>query len=156
MSLKKLVTGLLLALVAVSIVAVVVRQAGVFSGAAVPAAGSNDDARRRIVVYYFHGNVRCETCLNMEKYADEALKAHFPRELADGRLIFQVINRELPPHEHFVKDYQLYSQALIVVDSIPGKPARWKNLEAIWDHAHDRSAFIDYVRSEVDLYLRPL
>ena len=153
---RKIVTLALLLLVGASIVVFVARQTGIISADLVPFGSSSDAPRHKIIAYYFHGTVRCETCLNIEHYTDEALKTYFADDLADGKLEWRVINREVPPNEHFVQDYQLYSQALIIIDSIPGQPAESKNLEAIWDHAHDKPAFMEYVRTEVDQYLRRL
>lgn len=153
MTSRKIITVALLLLVGASIVVFIARQTGVISADLVPFGSSSDSPRHKIVAYYFHGTVRCETCLNIEKYTDEALNTYFADELADGRLVWRVINREVPPNEHFVEDYQLYSQALIIIDSIPGQPAEWKNLEAIWDYAGDKAAFIEYVHTEVGQYL---
>jgi len=153
---RKVITAALLLLVGASIVVFVARQAGIISADLVSFGVSTDAPRHKIIAYYFHGNVRCETCLNIEHYTDEALKTHFADDLADGRLEWLVINREVPPNEHFVQDYGLYSQALIIIDSIPGQSAEWKNLEAIWEHAHDKPAFMEFVRAEVDQYLRRL
>lgn len=153
---KRIVTGLLLALVAVSIVAFVARQAGLVSSETLPFLSSGDAPRHKIIAYYFHGNVRCPTCINIEQFTDETLKTYFAADLADGRLEWRVINREVPPNEHFVQDYGLYSQALIIIDSIPGQKAEFKNLEAMWDYAHDKPAFMEWVRGEVDQYLRRL
>ena len=153
---RKITTSILLVLVAASLIVFVARQTGVIPAELATFGAAADPPRHKIVAYYFHGQVRCETCLNIEHYTNEALNTHFGGDLADGRLEWRVINRELPPNEHFVQDYGLYSQALIIIDSIPGQPAVWKNLEAIWDHAHDKPAFMEYVRSEVDQYLKRL
>jgi len=150
---RRIITGALLLLVVASIAVFIARQAGIVSADLVPLGSSSDAPRHKIVAYYFHGNVRCPTCLNIEQFTDEALKTYFADDLANGGLQWQVINREVPPNEHFIQDYQLFSQALIIVDSIPGQPAEWKNLEAIWDYAHDKPAFMEYVRTEVDQYL---
>lgn len=153
MTARKLVTVALLVLVAASIVAFIARQAGLFPTGLESAGSSPDTPRHKIVAYYFHGNMRCPTCLNIEQYTDEALKTYFADELADGKLEWRVINREVPPNEHFVQDYGLYSQALIILDSIPGQKAEYKNLEAMWEYAHDKPAFLQWVRGEVDQYL---
>jgi|WetSurMetagenome_2_1015567.scaffolds.fasta_scaffold285461_2 hypothetical protein len=156
MTFRKIIIIALLLLVGASIVMFIARQAGIISPNLVPFLSSSDGPRHKIIAYYFHGTVRCPTCPNIERYTDKALKTHFADYLADGKLEWRAINREEPPNEHFAQDYQLYSQALIIVDSIPGEPSEWKNLEAIWDHAGDKATFIEYVRTEVDQYLRRL
>ena len=150
---RKIITLVLLLLVGASIVVFVARQAGFISADLVSIGASSDAPRHKIIAYYFHGTVRCETCLNIEHYTDEALKTYFAEELSDRKLEWRVVNREVPPNEHFVQDYGLYSQALIIIDSIPGQKAEYKNLEAMWDYAHDKPAFMEWVRGEVDQYL---
>ncbi len=156
MTAKKITTIVLLAFVAISVAVFIARQAGIVPANLIPFGSSSDSPHHKIIAYYFHGAVRCQTCLNIESYTDEAMKTHFADDLASGKLEWRVINREEPPNEHFVEDYQLYSQALILVDSIPGKPSEWKNLEAIWDYVGDKATFIEYIHTEVGQYLRRL
>jgi hypothetical protein len=60
------------------------------------------------------------------------------------------------PNKHFVADYDLYSQTLIVIDSTKGQPSHWKNLEKIWELVGDQGEFSAYVRNEVDSYLKEM
>jgi len=156
MKVRKLITGALLLLIVASVAVFVARQAGFVSADLIPFGSSSDSPRHKIIAYYFHSTARCKTCLNIEHYTDEALKTNFADYLKSGKLEWRVIDRDVPPNEHFVKDYQLYAQALIIVDSTPGQPSEWKSLEDIWLHADDKTAFINYVRTQVDQYLRRL
>jgi len=107
----------------------------------------------RVVAYYFHTTVRCTSCLNIEAYSREALAAAFPDELKDGRLVWQLVNVELKGNEHFIKDFNLYSKSLVLVNEVQGKPTEWKNLAKIWQLVQDKPTFLRYVQDEMRSYL---
>src|ERR1017187_332924 len=47
---------------------------------------------QQVIAYYFHGTVRCETCLKIEKQAKEAIERRFQTELDAQRLVFKPVN----------------------------------------------------------------
>jgi hypothetical protein len=98
-------------------------------------------------VYYFHGNYRCSTCRTIEAYAREAVTGAFARDLEARRLEWQVVNVDQAENRHFIKDFQLYTRSLVIVD---GKdPRRFKVLERVWELVHDRAGFHEYVAREI-------
>jgi hypothetical protein len=109
-----------------------------------------------IVAYYFHGNFRCYNCFTIEQYSKEAIEKYFPEQLKNGKLTFSVINTDMPENEHFIKDYQLYTKSLIVAEFKNGKQVRWTNLAKVWDYIKDRDAFYNYVKTEVEKYLKSM
>lgn len=109
----------------------------------------------RVIAYYFHTTYRCASCRKLEAYAREAIESAFAAELEDGRLVWRIVNVEVPGNEHFVKDYALYTKALVVVNEVRGKPDEWKNLEKVWQLLGDKQAFLRYVRDETRAYLSP-
>ena len=68
-----------------------------------------------IHVYYFHTNVRCETCLAVESHTRNLLKELFPKEIADGNIVYQVYNVEKPGPEDLIKKYKVWGQMLLFV-----------------------------------------
>ena len=111
-----------------------------------PAEGySGTDAGATVIAYYFHGDKRCPTCMKLEAYAKEALEADFRDEFDSGRLEWRVVNVDRPENEHFIKDFQLVTKSLVLVDMHNGEQAQWRNLERIWDLVHDKSAYLKYV-----------
>jgi hypothetical protein len=107
----------------------------------------------RVIAYYFHTTLRCASCRAIESYSREAIDTAFADEIADGRLVWKVVNIEVKGNEHFAKDYALYTKSLVLVDEVRGKPAQWKNLEKVWQLLQDKPRFLRYVQDETRAYL---
>lgn len=107
----------------------------------------------QVTAYYFHGKARCVTCRRLEAYAGEALQAGFPQELADGRLAWRTVDTRLPENRHFIADYAIHVQSLILVEMKDGRQQRWKNLDQIWQKVRDKEAYLGYVQEETRAYL---
>jgi len=107
----------------------------------------------KVIAYYFHGTARCPSCRKIEAYSQEAVQNGFPDALKNGLLEWHVVNVEEPGNTHFVKDYQLYTKSLVIVDTRDSKQVRWKNLEKVWELLGDKDGFIKYVQDEVREYL---
>jgi hypothetical protein len=120
----------------------------VFSGDA-PAAGD-----RQIVAYYFHGKLRCKTCVGMEGMATEVLKTDFPAQLKDKSIDWRVVNYDEQANEHFIKDYQLVGPSVVLVELAGGRQVRYRNLDKIWQLAHEEDEFKHYVRTQVAAFLK--
>ena len=114
---------------------------------------SPKEAPGNVIVYYFHGNFRCNNCRKIEQYSREAVEKYFAEQLKIGKLLFRVINIDLPENKHFIEDYQLYTKSLIIAEFKEGKQVRWQNLSGVWNYLNNRDAFYDYVRSEIQKYL---
>ncbi len=108
----------------------------------------------RVIAYYFHGSVRCITCKTIEAYAREAINAHFSDALKSGQLEVRSLDFENQENEHFVDDYQLSSSSLVLVDSHGSGPGSWKLLQEVWQLTDDKPAFFDYVKQELDRFLK--
>ncbi len=119
-------------------------------------ADSNDSHESdRIVVYYLHMNRRCMTCEKLEAYSQEAISTGFAEQLKDSIIIWRIENFEQEGNEHFVEDYQLYSQSLILSRQHDGREVQWKNLDKIWKLVGNKEQFITYVQSEVTKFINP-
>ncbi|MFH1148361.1 MAG: nitrophenyl compound nitroreductase subunit ArsF family protein [Pseudomonadota bacterium] len=168
---KSIVTALLLAFVLGSVVFLVAKEsrreteiAGTTNqpliqekSAVAAETGSGKAAPQvshKIIAYYFHGVARCPSCLKIEAYTKETIQGDYAQAIKDGRLEWRVINVEEAGNEHFAKDYQLYTKSVVISDVKDGKQVRWKNLEKVWEFLHDKSAFRNYVRGEVNAYLK--
>ncbi len=108
---------------------------------------------RKVIAFYFHRTQRCHTCLTMEAYAEQALKDGFSEALESGVVEWRAVNVEEPEHEHFVKEYELYSSELVMVETEGGQVTRSKKLKQIWDLVGDERKFKTFVRDEAQVYL---
>jgi hypothetical protein len=121
--------------------------------APVPVRTDSTRLPHRVIAYYFHTNQRCSNCRKIEAYSHEAIEKAFAKELKDGRLVWRLVNIQEKDNEHFVKDYELYTKSLVLVDEAKGRQVRWKNLTRVWEFLGDRGGFLKYVQDEVRGYL---
>src|SRR5512139_2969587 len=70
-----------------------------------------------IRVYYFHGTTRCATCKTIEAYAHETVASAFAPDLKAGSLEWRTVNVDESANRHFVRDYQLYTRSVVIVDA---------------------------------------
>jgi len=155
---KTVISAVLLLFVVVSIVALIAKQSGESPAASTESATGDEAANTplledRVIVYYFHGNARCPTCLTLEEYSKETVETFFANDLQSGRVQWQVINFDETWNEHFLTDYDLSFQSLVLVEIKDGKEVRHTNLEEIWDLVGDKPAYFEYVRGEIDVYV---
>jgi hypothetical protein len=103
----------------------------------------------RLIVYYLHGKFRCRACSNVEEYAHEAVVSGFPRELAQRRLEWRVVDYEEPGNEHFADRFKLPGPSIVLVRYRNGQPAEGEVLQAVWELLRDKPAAVEYVRREI-------
>ena len=115
---------------------------------------SSTEGNQKVVAYYFHGRVRCVSCVKIEKLSRKAITEGFPKELKNDRLAFRDVNVEEPGNRHFIDDYRLVSQSLVIVEYRDGRQVRWKNLEKVWTLLDSEKEFLPYVKEGVSSYLR--
>ena len=152
---KRLLTGVLLLFVAASVGFLLVKEshrgsqaAARPSGPAVAASGPS------VVAYYFHGRVRCASCVKIGNLSGKAIRERFPEELRKGRLAFRQVNIDEPENRHFIDDFGLSSQSLVIVEYRDGRQVRWTNLEKIWTLLDSEKEFLPYVQEGVSSYLK--
>ena len=108
----------------------------------------------KVIAYYFHGTFRCTTCRTIEKYSKEAIEHYFANELKNGTLEFKSLNVEEAENRHYIQDYQLFSRALVISLVKEDKEVTWKNLTDVWTHVRDKEKFFQYVKDEVEKFLK--
>jgi hypothetical protein len=107
-----------------------------------------------VIARYCHGQARCSNCIKIEQYSREAIETGLRKALDSGRLRFEVVNVEEPANRHYVQDYGLYTKSLVLIAEAGGKEVRHKVLNGVWDHLSDKAAFMTYVKSETESFLR--
>lgn len=118
-----------------------------------PASPDTTKPVRRTIAYYFHTTARCASCLKIEAYSREALETGFAKEIARGDLEWRMVNIDQPEHAHFVKEYQLFTKSLVLVEETGGERGRWKNLPRVWSLLTDAPGFRRYVQEEARLFI---
>ncbi len=78
----------------------------------------------------------------------------FAKELKHGRLEFRPVNVEETENKHFIQDYQLVTKSLVLSLVSDGKETKWKNLPDVWQLVSDRDKFFQYVKDEVEQFLK--
>lgn len=121
---------------------------------ATPVAADTAKPDHYFVAYYFHTTYRCPSCVKIEQWSEEAILAGYEDRLRDSTLQWHSINVDEPAHKHFVDDYQLYTKTLIVAEFKNGKQVRWKNLDRVWHLLSNKEKFIDYVRAEINDWMK--
>lgn len=148
MSLKTVVTLVLLAFVVVAVGTVVLQSREAAVGNDPSTAGAtealNGNPADGVVAFYFHGTMRCVTCKKLEAYSREAFEG--------SGIALQVVNTDLPENRHFVDDFQLVTRSLVLAEYRSGQIARWSNLERVWELVGEQVAFLNYVRGQADAF----
>jgi hypothetical protein len=106
-----------------------------------------------VKVLYFHATSRCQTCLKIEDYSQKTINSNFTKELEKGKITWESIDFQDEKNEHFVDEYKLETQALIVAKFKNGKQVKWKSLEKIWDLVGDFDKFQKYIKKELKSFL---
>jgi len=152
---RKIITGLLLLFVSGSLV---YWWATERSATALPATSAKltpaepKISGRQVVAYYFHATGRCPTCLKIESLTHHAITSKFSDELKYGRLAWKTINVEDSGNQHFIKDYQLTTKSVVLVETLDGVQKRWKRLDRVWEEIGNPESFIRYIQTELSAF----
>jgi len=103
---------------------------------------------RAILAVYFHGNIRCATCLEIEKMARDTVTSEFAGESGSGGVSWAAVNYDVPENDRYISEFQLQAPSLILMEVENGKVLRWKILDGTWDLVNDRYALSKYVFDE--------
>jgi hypothetical protein len=121
----------------------------------VPVLSSADDAdsSSRFIATYFLTNVRCPSCLSIERLTSETIQMEFAEQIESGILEWRTINIDEKGNFHFVKDYNLYTKSVIISEEVKGKEVRWKNLPKVWELLRNESKFRKYLKGEMSSFM---
>ena len=94
-------------------------------------ATENKKIAQKIEVVHFHGTQQCVSCIAVGKLALQTIKERFPKEYADGTIVFKEINGELPENNEMVMKYRATGSSLFInaindgVDNITEDTTVW-------------------------------
>ena len=129
-----------------------VRKAGARAPAA-PTPALHDVGKAEVVVTYFTTDVRCTSCLTIEELSRRAIEQGFPAEVADGRVVFRVLNTDRPENAVYKDHYELANKTVIVSHQANGREVAWTNRQDVWLLLDEPEPFFAYVREPVRGYL---
>lgn len=152
MKAKSIATFALLAFVIASVVFLVAKESRRSPAIVASSTGFGQDPT--VIAYYFHGKFRCASCVKIEALSRKAVMEGFPEELKSGRLQFREVNVDEAENRHFIAEYQLSSQSLVLVAIRDGRQVRWQNMEKVWTLLDSEREFIPYVRDGVSGFLK--
>lgn len=148
MKLQNLVSTALLLFVAAAVVMLVGREIRQPPTETTPAVTDQLPAHA-LVVYYFHGETRCPTCRDIERYSHEAVQSAFAEDLAQDKVNWRVVNYEQPENSHFAADYEIVAPTVVLVRMADGKVVDWRNLGRVWELVGDQEVFTEYLQNEI-------
>ena len=114
---------------------------------------SKEAINAKLLAYFFHGRKQCMSCRTIEAYAYDAIEKNFKNQLESGRIEWSKVNYDNPDFSHFKKDFELYTQSVVLVEMKDDQIIRWKNLKDVWTLIRDKEKFYNYIRTEVQAYL---
>ena len=127
------------------------KQGGVQGGTAAaprPADGG-EAAHDGLVVYYFHGNTRCPTCKSIESQAKQVVERDFASQLANGEIVWKVLNYEQPANAELAKKFELQAPVVVLARTKGGKIEAWNRLDEVWGLVGDPPAYAQFVRDQI-------
>ena len=121
----------------------------------VPALSVADDAGAspKYIATYFLTNVRCPSCLTIERLSSETVRTEFSDQIESGLLQWRTVNIDDEGNYHFVKDYSLYTKSVIISEMAEGKEVRWKNLPKVWELLRNEGKFRKYLKEEISAFM---
>ena len=140
MKAKRIVSGVLLGFVAVSIGFAIAKE---FRVSPAPVAKPADGDRT--VVYYMHASFRCATCNRIESTAETLLRTEFAGPLDDGRLQWTPV--DFQQNEELAYLYAVSRNMIVVVRFKDGKEVCRERLAHVMDMAVDGDW--DQIRTDV-------
>jgi len=103
----------------------------------------------KVVVYYFHRTIRCHSCNLLEEITRETVRLCFEREAANGSVELKIVNMDEPDKAHFIKDFKLSYQSIVLEKREKGTVKTWKRLDKVWDHLNEQHKMMMYIESEI-------
>ncbi len=144
---KRLITVFLLVFVASALVSLAVlsfrkREAAVLSDGT--------------YVLFFHSEMRCPTCIHMERLIRKQLDSSFRADLDSGRIKFLPLPYDLPEGRELAERFHVGTISLILLEQKNGKTVRSLDLsEQIWKNKGDAKAMNKILSDEFNAFLSP-
>ena len=107
----------------------------------------------QVIVYYFHRKFRCQSCEVLESTLLNTMQITYSDHFGAGKLAMCIINVDDPENRHFLEQFEIFSNSIVIVEKKGGVISRYKNLESIWDVSQDRDAITQLLQTEMAGFL---
>ena len=108
--------------------------------------------KTRYVVYYFYSGKRCATCRNIENYTQQTVVKDFAESLSEQRMTFYPVDLDKESNNHFVEKFNLTNKTVVLAEYKNDKCIKSKHLKKIWELAHSKKLFDQYIRNEITAF----
>ena len=124
----------------------------------------------RVDVYYLHNTFRCMSCNTIEnltkaailggkaenqKYKNSIEVEPVYKKLVDAKkLIFKSVNVDEEKNKHLLKDFKTSPKYPVLVKIENGKVVKTQVLDEVWNLMDDNQKFIDYIRKNLNEFLK--
>lgn len=113
-----------------------------------PSPGGSD----YVELVYFHRTKRCYSCQYAGDTTEYTVETYFANELANGKLVFKLVDVQDEANASIAERYGAYSSSLFINEIVNGID----HIEAvtdIWYHIGDNETFIKIVKDMIEEYL---
>jgi nitrous oxide reductase len=142
-------------------------------GSIVPVCAKDENKvlpKNRIDVYYLHNTFRCMSCNTIESLTKAAVlggkginqkyknsievKPAYEVLVAKNLITFKSVNIDEKENKHLLKDLKAESKFPVLVKIKDGKVVKTEVLDKVWDLMGDNQKFIDYIRKNLNEFLK--
>ncbi len=103
----------------------------------------------KIEVIHFHGTQQCWSCIKVGEYALETIKDKFPKEYADGKIIYKDVNVDSPENRDIVIKYQARGSSLFI-NAIRNDSNNIEQDFTVWRLVSNEKQFIQYFQNKLN------
>jgi len=130
---------------------------GVFAGCTSPASPGPDTSptleptpsgEDYVELVYFHRTQRCHSCRYAGDMTQQTVETYFADALADGRLVFKILDVQDPANAEAVEKYGPYGSSLFI-DTVKDGHDNIRAITAIWYNIDNDEKFVAAVKVEV-------
>ncbi|NLE67287.1 MAG: hypothetical protein GX608_07685 [Lentisphaerae bacterium] len=104
-----------------------------------------------VTIFYFHGSIRCQKCLEIERVSREAVQSFYVEELSGGRFRWQSVDFDLPENRHYLNEFNLGLPSLAVECRTHGGISRMV-LSNTWEKVGVPEDLEDYVITGIEAF----
>jgi len=105
-----------------------------------------------VEVVYFHRAQRCSGCIYAGDTTKYTVETYFAEELAEGKLVFKMLNLQDPANAAIVEKYGAYTSSLFIND-IRESIDHIEEVTDIWFLLHNDEQFVNLVKGELEKHL---